>query len=297
MRRSKVKLHAAEAAGVSLRHRKRFVILLVIASVILGLGVWAFVIEPNRLVIHYERIVVSSPRPDSRPIRIAAIGDIHAGSPFINTTKLRQIVELTNGQQPDLIVLLGDYMVRDNFYQTLIEPEITAGVLKDLHAPLGVFAVIGNHDSWYDAGRVRRAFETVGITVLENDVRELRFGDRSLWLIGLADAQTNRHDIRGTLARVPPDASTIVLEHHPDTFLEMPAAVKLILAAHTHGGQVNLPFVGRLIVPSSHGQRFAAGTIREDGKTMFVTTGVGTSILPVRFRVPPEIAVLTIEGL
>ncbi len=272
-------------------------ILLAIVSAIVGLGVWAFVIEPNRLVVHYETIVVSSPRPDSRPIRIAAIGDIHAGSPFISSTKLKRIVALTNSQQPDLIVLLGDYMVRDTFYQTHVEPEITAGVLKDLHAPLGVFAVIGNHDSWYDAGRVRRAFETVGISVLENDVRELHFGDRSLWLIGLADAQTNRHDIHGTMARVPPGASTILLMHHPDTFLELPAAVKLTLAAHTHGGQVNLPYLGRRIVPSSYGQRYAAGIVREDGKTMFVTTGVGTSIIPVRFRVPPEIAVLTVEGL
>jgi predicted MPP superfamily phosphohydrolase len=271
--------------------------LLAIVSGIVGLAVWAFLIEPNRLVIHYETIVVSSPRPGSRPMRIAAIGDIHAGSPFINTTKLKRIVELTNAQQPDLIVLLGDYMVRDKFYQGHIEPEITAGVLKDLHAPLGVFAVIGNHDSWYDANRVKRAFENEGITILDNDVKELRFGDRSVWLIGLADAQTNRHDIKGTLRRVPHGASTILLEHNPDTFLELPSSVKLMLAAHTHGGQVNLPFVGRLIVPSSYGQRYAAGIVREEGKTMFVTTGVGTSIIPVRFRVPPEIVVLTVEGL
>ena len=282
-----------------MRKRRRILlkIILAIALPIVGLGVWALLIEPNRLVIHYETIVLSSPRPDSRPIRIAAIGDIHAGSPFINTTKLKQIVELTNREQPDLIVLLGDYMVRDKFYQTHIEPEITAGVLKDLYAPLGVFAVIGNHDSWYDAPRVSRAFETVGISVLENDVRELRFGDRSLWLIGLADAWTGRHDIRGTFARVPAGASTIVITHHPDTFLELSADAKLTLAAHTHGGQVNLPYFGRRIVPSSYGQRYAAGVIREDGKTMFVTTGVGTSIIPVRFRVPPEIAVLTVQGL
>ncbi|HSE33292.1 MAG TPA: metallophosphoesterase [Pyrinomonadaceae bacterium] len=273
------------------------IILLAIALVIVGLGLWAFVIEPNRLVIHYERIVVSSPRADSRPLRIAAIGDIHAGSPFINRSKLKQLVELTNGQQPDLIVLLGDYMVRDKFYQKLIEPEITASVLKDLHAPLGVYAVLGNHDSWYDPERVKRAFEKEGITILDNDVRELRVSERSVWLIGLADAQTNRHDIRGTLARVPEGASIIVLEHHPDTFLELPPEVKLMLAAHTHGGQVNLPFLGRLIVPSSYGKRYAAGIIREGGKTMFVTTGVGTSILPVRFRVPPEIAILNVQGL
>jgi predicted MPP superfamily phosphohydrolase len=280
-----------------LRSKPLKLILLPIGLAIVSLAVWAFLIEPNRLVIHYETITVSSPKPDSRPIRIAAIGDIHAGSPFINASKLRQLVELTNREKPDLIVLLGDYMIRENFYQKLIEPEITAGVLKDMRAPLGVFAVIGNHDTWYDADRVTRAFQSVGISVLNNEVRELRFGDRSVWLIGLADAQSNRHDINGTLKQVPEGASTIVLEHHPDTFLQLPPSVKLMLAAHTHGGQVNLPVIGRLIVPSSYGQRFAAGLVKENGKTMFVTTGVGTSILPVRFRVPPEIAVLTVEGL
>lgn len=268
-----------------------------VAAVIVSLGLWALVIEPNRLVIHNETIVLSSPKPNSRPIRIAAIGDVHAGSPFINTGKLKRLVELTNEQQPDLIVLLGDYMVRDKFYQTLMEPEVTAGILKDLSAPLGVFAVIGNHDSWYDPSRVTRAFEAVGIGVLENDVKELHVGDRSVWLIGLADAQTNRHDIQGSVARVPEGASIVLIMHHPDTFLELPTTVQLALAAHTHGGQVNFPFVGRLIVPSSYGQRYAAGIVRENGKTMFVTTGVGTSILPVRFRVPPEIAVLTVKGL
>lgn len=272
-------------------------ILLAIACAIVGLGVWAFLIEPNRLVIHYANIVVSSPKADSRPLRIAAIGDIHAGSPFINTSKLKRLVALTNREQPDLIVLLGDYMVRDKFYQSRMDPEISAGVLKDLRAPLGVFAVIGNHDTWFDSPRVTRAFEAVGIPVLENDVRELHFGNRSLWLVGLADAQTNRHDIRGTLAQVPDGASTIVLTHHADTFVELPARVNLTLAAHTHGGQVNLPFVGRLVVPSQYGQRYAAGLVKENGKTMFVTTGVGTSIIPVRFRVPPEIAVLTVVGL
>jgi predicted MPP superfamily phosphohydrolase len=118
-----------------------------------------------------------------------------------------------------------------------------------------------------------------------------------VWLIGLADAWTNRHDIDGTLKQVPGNASIIMLTHHPDILNQIPNNVQLILAAHTHGGQVNLPLLGRLIVPSQYGQKYAAGLVKENGKTMFVTTGIGTSILPVRFRVPPEIALLTVEGL
>jgi uncharacterized protein len=265
--------------------------------VVVALAVWTFLIEPNRLVVHRAYITLGSVKNESSAIRVAAIGDIHAGSPFINTEKLKRLVELTNSEQPDLIVLLGDYMVRDKFYQTHIEPEITAGILKDLKARLGVFAVIGNHDSGYDSARVLRAFESVGINVLDNEVTELRLGHRSVWLVGVADAWTGRHDISGTLAQVPSKASTILITHHPDILNQIPERVQLILAAHTHGGQVNLPLLGRLIVPSDYGRRYAAGLIKEEGKTMFVTTGVGTSILPVRFRVPPEIAVLTVQGL
>lgn len=257
---------------------------------------WAFVIEPNRLVINQQSVLLGA-QTEKRPIRIAAIGDIHAGSPFINSGKIKRLVELTNSQQPDLIVLLGDYMVQETFYQSRIEPEVTASILKGLHAPLGVFAVLGNHDSWYDGDRVLRAFEAAGIEVLNNEVRELRHDDRSFWLIGVADAWTNLHDLSGTIKQVPEDASIILLTHHPDILPQIPNRVQLTLAAHTHGGQVKIPFWGTPIVPSDFGQRYAAGTIRENGKTMYVTTGVGTSILPVRFRVPPEIVVLTVNGL
>jgi uncharacterized protein len=273
-------------------------IIFLLALFILAVGAWAFLIEPNQLVTHHETIVITPSSTTSQPLRIVAIGDIHAGSPFINTAKLEQIVEVTNNQHPDLIILLGDYMVRDSLFQRSIDPEIIAAILKDLHAPLGVFAVLGNHDNWYNHDRVIHAFESSGIDVLDNEVRQLKRGERSVWLIGLADAWTGRHDVAGTLNQVPLGASIILLTHNPDIFLDqIPNRVQLTLAAHTHGGQVNLPFVGRLIVPSSYGQRYAAGTIRENGRTMFVTTGIGTSILPVRFRVPPEIAVLTVEGL
>jgi uncharacterized protein len=262
----------------------------------LALFIWGFLIEPNRLIVHTETIVLSTV-DQPRPLRIATIGDIHAGSPFINTDKLKRIVELTNSQQPDLIVLLGDYVVQDNFYQTHIDPEITAGILKDLHAPLGVYAVLGNHDSSFDGNRVMRAFEASGIDVLNNEVKELRHDKRSVWLVGLADAWTNRHDIAGTVKQLPANASIIMLTHHPDILNQIPDNVQLVLAAHTHGGQVNLPLLGRLVVPSQYGQKYAAGLVKENGKTMFVTTGIGTSIIPVRFRVPPEIALLTVQGL
>jgi predicted MPP superfamily phosphohydrolase len=278
-----------------LKNRLR-IIIAVTLLVVVSLAVWSVLIEPNRLVLHAETITLPHWPTAMNGFKIAAIGDIHTGSPFIDTAKLRQIVALTNSQQPDLIVLLGDYMVRDRAFQTEIDPEVTAGALQGLHAPLGVYAVLGNHDWWFDGERVRRAFENAGIKVLDNQVAEVHKGNQSVWLVGIADAWTRPQDIVGTFNQVPPGAVSIALTHNPDTFTRLPSSAHLVLAAHTHGGQVNLPLLGRLVVPSDYGQRYAAGHVEEDGKNLFVTTGIGTSVFPVRFRVPPEVAVLTLRA-
>ncbi|HEY6801936.1 MAG TPA: metallophosphoesterase [Pyrinomonadaceae bacterium] len=271
---------------------------LIIASVLLvglALAIWSILIEPNRLIVHSETITVKNWPQQLNGLKIVALSDIHAGSLFINETKLRQIVSLVNAQQPDLIVLLGDYMVRDRFYRNPMEPEKIAAAMKDLKAPLGVYAVLGNHDWYFDGPRVRRAFERNGIKVLDNEVAETKKDSASLWLVGLADLWTRPQDIQATVAKVPSGATIIALTHNPDTFVQLPANVPLLLAGHTHGGQVNLPLLGRLVVPSNYGQRYAAGHVEENGRHLFVTTGIGTSILPLRFRVTPEIAVLTLE--
>ena len=175
-------------------------------------------------------------------------------------------------------------------------PEVIAGILKDLTPQQRVYAVLGNHDWWYDGNRTRRALEANGIKVLENEVVPVSDPDTHFWLAGLADAWTAPQSIEGTLAQIPAGDPVIALTHNPDVFLKIPATVSLTLAGHTHGGQVNLPLVGRLVVPSAYGQRFAAGHIVEGNRHLFVTTGIGTSVFPVRFRVPPEIVLLTITN-
>lgn len=270
-------------------------LLLILLVPIIILGAWSLLIEPNRLVIHEQNIYLPNWKEALGTLKIAAIADLHAGSPFIDVGKLREVVAKTNQSQPDLIVLLGDYMVRDTWDKTPLEPEVIAEALKDLRAPLGVFAVLGNHDHWYDAEKVDSALENAGIRVLENEVVEIQKSGQTFWLVGLADAWTGKDDIAGTSQKIPPDEPAIVLTHNPDILPRLPATMHLTLAGHTHGGQVNLPLLGRRIVPSEFGERYAAGHVEEDGKQLFVTTGVGTSILPVRFRVPPEIAILTIQ--
>ena len=258
-------------------------------------AIWATLIEPNRLIVRYETIQIQTWPLELSGLRVAIIGDIHTGGPFIDDNKLARIVELTNQQQPDLIVLLGDYMSPNSWHSHRVEPEITAAYMQRLHAPLGVFAILGNHDWWYNGERVRRAFEERGIKALENDVVEIKWRANSFWLAGLSDLWTRPQHIEQTLAEIPTGAATIALTHNPNIFPRLPRSVPLLLAAHTHGGQINLPLVDTPVVTSGLG-KYAAGHVFENGHHMFITTGIGTSILPVRFRVTPEIVILTIYG-
>ena len=269
--------------------------LLVLLALIIACGVWGFLIEPNRLIVRQETIAIGNWPKELSGLRIAVISDIHAGGPFINEAKLQKLVVETNQAKPDLIVLLGDFMIKDRLYKQPIAPERTAAILKGLSAPLGVFAVMGNHD-WWSQADVRESLEQNGIRILENDVGEIKWRNSSFWLAGLADLWTQPQHVDETIAKAPSGSPVIAMTHNPDIFPNLPQSVPLLLAGHTHGGQVNLPLLGRLIVPSRFGQRYAAGAVFENGHHLFVTTGVGTSILPIRFRVPPEIVILKIDS-
>lgn len=269
-------------------------LLLLLASLLL----WAFVVEPNSLTTREVRLKLPNwPMPLDQ-LKVVAISDIHGGANFINEGKIRQIVARSNEARPDIVVLLGDFVTgnRNGNKPPGMEPETVAENLKGLRARYDVYAVLGNHDWWYDGLRVRHALEGIGILVLENEVTQLQLNGRSLWLAGLADLWTRPQNIGGTISKVPNNETVIVLTHNPDIFPQIPARVSLTLARHTHGGQVNLPFFGRLVVPSDYKQRYAIGHIEENNRHLFVTPGIGTSIIPVRFRVPPEISIITIQS-
>lgn len=277
--------------------RKRIRVALVVLSlIVVCIAIWGILIEPNRLIVHQETIQIDNWPKELNGLRTALIADVHTGGPFINDQKLQQIVALTNQQNPDLIILLGDYMSPNSWHSHRVEPEVTAAALKNLRAPLGVYSILGNHDWWYSGEKVRRALEQNGIHVLEDEVAEVKWRDKSLWLVGLADLWTRPQHIGETIAKVPSDSTIIALTHNPDIFPRIPRNVPLLLAAHTHGGQVNLPLIGTPVVPSDFGQKYTAGHVFENGHHLFVTTGIGTSIFPIRFRVTPEIVILTIKS-
>jgi predicted MPP superfamily phosphohydrolase len=278
--------------------KKRIVILTALGLVLIFLfsAIWAFFIEPNRLVIKEETIEPAGWPTEFENMRVAVLSDLHVGSPYIDADKLQLIVSKVNKAEPDLIVLLGDFMSSMRLGGKVVEPEIIAENLKGLRARHGVFSVLGNHDWWYDGPRVKRALEAVGIRDLEDDVIRIERNGQAIWLAGLKDSWTNQPDVEGTLGKVTDESPVIALTHNPDLFVKIPPRVILTLAGHTHGGQVNLPLFGRIRVPSEYGQRYAAGHIVENNHHLFVTTGIGTSIIPVRFRVPPEIVILTLKA-
>jgi uncharacterized protein len=261
---------------------------------ILVAGFRAFWWEPASLSVTEDRIPLRLAARGS--VRIAILTDLHVGSPFNGLTKLHEVVERTNAARPDIICILGDLVIQGVIGGRFVPPEQIAGELKMLRAPAGVFAVLGNHDGWLDHDRVRRALEQNAIRVIEESAVRTQTAAGSLWIAGIGDLWTGPHDVRAALAAVADAAPVILLTHNPDVFPDVPARVVLILAGHTHGGQVRLPFVGRPIVPSQFGQRYAAGHVIEHGRHLYVATGIGTSILPVRFRVPPTVTVLTIDS-
>lgn len=270
-----------------------------LAVIILFLGgivFWAFFIEPNRLVIREQTIRIDNWPQQLNGLRIAVIADIHAGAPFIDEKKLRLIVQRTNELRPDLIVILGDYMTGNGRVRHTMEPEVFAPILKDLSAPLGVYSVLGNHDWWFSGRKVRAGLEQNGIKVLEDEVVQLNARGTSLWLVGLADLWTRPQNVEATINKVPEGAPVIALTHNPDIFPQVSQRVPLMLAGHTHGGQVRFPLIGSVVHSSRLGERYEVGHVFENNHHLFVTTGIGTSILPVRFGLPPEIVLLTVNA-
>lgn len=278
------------------RFRRRAIVVLSTVILLLMTGIiWSIFIEPGRLVINSTTINIPRWHPEHKGLKIAVLTDLHVGSPFNDLARLKEIVALTNAQQPDLIVLLGDYLIGGITGGAFIEPEPIAQGLKDLHAQIGVFAVLGNHDWAIDGERVRKALQDVNITVLENDAVRITSNNKDLWIAGVADAWTRKVDIPKILAKIDDKNPVLLLTHNPDIFPKTDSRIDLVLAGHTHGGQVSLPIIGSPVVPSHFGQRYAKGLVNEKDHQIFISSGIGTSIFPIRFCVPPEIAVLQIE--
>lgn len=276
-----------------MRFLSLFKILLIFSTF---LGLWAFYLEPASIRVNEYSLTLPRWPTSLSGLRIAVLADLHVGSPYNNLNKLEKIVTLTNATSPDLILIPGDLVIQGVIGGTFVPPEVIAPVLAKLRAPLGVWVTLGNHDWWLSASKIQTVLMENGIITLEDHAVPLSYKGTSFWLAGVSDATEGAHDIDKALNAVPDDTPTLLMTHSPDIFPDIPSNIMLTIAGHTHGGQVYLPFWGRPIIPSKYGQRYATGHIVEKEKHLFVSSGIGTSIIPVRFLTPPEITLLTLNS-
>ena len=262
------------------------------ASALFALGVavffYAWQVEPRRLVIQRDTLSGTG----IPAIDIAIVADLHHGMHPTGDDRVREVVARVNALGADVIVLLGDYHATAGLVED-VPPERTARLLGALRAPLGVYAVLGNHDHWKDAPRTERALTAAGLRVLEN--RGQMIPGRRVWLAGLSDDFSSLPDEREALRGAPEDVPVIAITHSPDVFPRLTTRVALTLAGHTHGGQLLLPFIGAPWVPSHFGQAYLRGVYRRGHRALYVSSGVGQSIVPLRFRVPPEVNLLRVR--
>lgn len=264
----------------------------------LGSGVTAYAAAEAAAMLQVTRYRLR-PRgwPAGRRLSIAVLADLHAGGPNMGLRRIRAVVDTTNGLRADLILLLGDFVATHRFVTEPVPEATWAAELARLRAPLGVHAILGNHDWWFRQREIRAALAATRIPVMENQAVLIE-GPSPFWLAGIGDQLAyplgrgrfrGIDDLPGTLAQVTTDDPVILMVHEPDIFTRVPERVSLTLAGHTHGGQLRVPLLWPAFVPSQYGARFAYGHINEGGRDLIVSGGLGTSIVPLRIGVPPEI--------
>jgi predicted MPP superfamily phosphohydrolase len=263
--------------------------------VLVLLALWSFGIEPRWVA--QRHVDVRVPGWQRPPLKVAVASDWHltrSAWRVMTPAHARRIVDAINAAQPDIILLPGDFISgRGDPSQGALDPDEIAAILGRLRAPLGVYAVLGNHDWWHDGPALTAALERRGIRVLENQARAV---DAGLWLAGIGDEWTGHSRPAQALAQVPPGAQLLLLMHDPASLLELPSTQAVGFAGHTHGGQVALPWLGALVSAGNTPRGWSYGWIEHGGVRAWVTSGLGISILPVRFNRRPEWMLFTIDA-
>ncbi|MCK5113638.1 MAG: metallophosphoesterase [Phycisphaerae bacterium] len=263
----------------------------IIAAGFVGVAVDALFIEPHGFKVTEHTITISDLPQEWDGVTIAHLSDIHIGR-LSDLDDAREIVNMTNDLRADLIVITGDFVSRaDAITPALVE------VLRDLRAPMGVYAVIGNHDHWTDAPKMVAMFEAAGIRFLTNKHQILIRNGKPLALGGVDDLMSGNSDVTLAFTGVPNGVPRILLSHNPDYAELMPPGsnVDLMLCGHTHGGQVNIPLVGRLILPIKY-PKYAEGLVQGPQCQVFISRGLGMVYIPARFNCRPEIPLITLRA-
>lgn len=224
--------------------------------------------------------------PDGAPsLRLLLISDVHVAGPDMPPARLRRIVGRINRRAPDIVLIAGDLVSDKRIATRYYSHEEAVAPLAALRPRLATLAVLGNHDHWRDSAAARRALARAGIRLLSNQA--VQVGPVAVG--GLDDDFTGRSDLPATLAGLRRlSGPKLLLSHSPDPFPDAGSDIVLMLAGHTHCGQVAPPVIGPVSTLSRYGRRYACGLVREGGRTLIVSSGLGTSVLPIRLGAMPD---------
>ncbi len=242
-------------------------------------------------VVRHDRLVLAEWPEGTPPVRVLIASDLHVAGPDMPPERVARIVAQINAQRPDLVLFAGDF-ISDKMAATRHYPAADAlAPLAGLNARWGSVAVLGNHDHWRDAAEVSNALRAAGVTLLDNEAVV-----RGPFVIGGVDDLYTRHaDSAATLAAMAPlEGVPLILSHTPDIVPLLPRKMRLITAGHTHCGQIRFPLIGALTYASRYGDRYACGKIEENGRTIYVSAGLGTSNLPLRLGAVPDMWLVTV---
>jgi predicted MPP superfamily phosphohydrolase len=247
-------------------------------------------IEPGRLVVEQLQIPVKNLKSGLEGFKIVQLSDIHL-HPYTQISFVQKVVRLANTLQPDLVVLTGDYVLRQA--ESIFE---LAPVLASLEARYGVYTILGNHDLWTNQEAVRQGLKEAGLPLLYNEGFVLDIGRERIYLAGVDDGWSGKPDLKAALSNLPGNIPTILLAHEPDLADEfsLDGRVSVQLSGHTHGGQVRLPGIGAPILPTL-GKKYDQGLYQVNGMWLYTTRGIGMTV-PIRLNCPPEITEITLVG-
>jgi predicted MPP superfamily phosphohydrolase len=281
--------------------RRRFLKLAATAGAV-AIGVDATVLEPNHPRVVRVDIPLARLPQEFDGFTIIQLSDFHF-DPYFSIIPIRKSVQIANDLKPDLVVLTGDFVSAPTIESALrnkraaLQADPCSEALKDLRAPHGVWAVLGNHDAFSDPVHVTEALRAGAINVLSNSAAPIERSSRRFWLAGLADVLARRADLDATLKGISPEEPVVLLAHEPD-FADhtVKYPVDLQLSGHSHGGQIRLPLVGPVYLPRL-GRKYPRGLRTIDRLSLYTNVGIGTLYVPVRWNCAPEITLITLRWL
>ncbi len=254
--------------------------------------------EPSWLDVSQIQIPLPNLSKSFHGYRILQISDIHIGG-WMNRSHLEDVLEHIREQNPDLIVITGDFVIGHSWSDELNEAvEDFIEVMTPLASEYKIIGVMGNHDHWTDVVKVRSMLNTAGIICLQNDIHKLTKNSENLYIAGLDDISEGKHRLEEVELKLPQHVKAILLAHEPDYASTSSKSGKFMLqlSGHSHGGQVVIPFLGPPILPR-WGRKYPAGLYQIEDMYLYTNRGVGMTSPFVRVNCRPEITVFTLQAV